>query len=87
MKTIYKYTLAINGDDLIQLPKHSTILSLQVQNNKPCIWVLIDPNEAMEDIHFVTYGTGHEIRPGLGDFVGTYQLNDGEFVFHVFKQN
>ena len=87
MKQIYKYLLTIDANNSIELPKNSKILSLQLQNNNPCIWVLVDPKEPLEVINFVTYGTGHEIKSGLGDFIGTYQLHDGALVFHVFKQN
>jgi hypothetical protein len=87
MKTIYKYELSVEDNQIIKMPDGAKFLSLQTQNENPCIWMLVDTENKLVDIHFVTYGTGHEIKSGLGEFVGTYQLNNGRLVFHVFKQN
>ena len=30
------------------------------------------------------FGTGHEIEGIPGEYINTFQINDGELVFHVF---
>lgn len=88
MKTIYKYELSVEDEQIIEMPYLHQILSLQVQYGKPCIWVLVDLSvSTMENVKFVTYGTGHQVKPEIDKYVGTYQLNDGLLVFHVFKQS
>jgi hypothetical protein len=87
MKTIYKYQLATNEGQVVQLPVGASILSLQVQNNVPHIWVIFDKaNEKnLEERSFITYGTGHIISDLLKVYVGTYQLPLSGLVLHVFE--
>lgn len=86
MSTIWKYDLSIIGEQKILIPKNSKILSVQVQNGVPCVWVLVDENSDNEEKTFFTYGTGNPILPQKSEttFLGTYQLYDGQLVFHVF---
>lgn len=89
MKTIWKYKiLPIDVQD-IEIPIGSALLSVQVQNDEPCLWALIyDTNAEKETIRIRTIGTGHQIDDtdfDVKDFLGTFQLNDGALVFHVFQ--
>ena len=34
---------------------------------------------------FVTYGTGHDVPDEPGQYVGTFFMNGGSLVFHVFE--
>jgi len=86
MKTVWKYTL--NSDDVLSfsLPVGSEILSVQEQNGSPQMWVLVNPNESiMETRFFRLAGTGHSIKSPIKSFIGTFQLYDGELVFHLFE--
>jgi hypothetical protein len=47
------------------------------------IWALVDPTQPSQDRTFTQHGTGHD---GVsGRYVGTYQVLDGRYVFHVFE--
>jgi len=58
--TIWKFDITDQID--IELPKDSVVLTVQVQNNRLCLWVLLDPSiEEKEIRHFIYFGTGHTI--------------------------
>ena len=44
-KTIWKYKLKIDILQEIIMPIGARILSVQMQSNTPCLWVLVDPKE------------------------------------------
>ena len=86
-KTIYKYPLITTGVQLIEMPRNTKILSLQVQHEKPCIWCLVDLKEDIKDYVFRVYGTGETVSDEQKlSFVGTYQLYGGDFIGHVFLE-
>ena len=93
MKTIFKYPLSISDEQLIEMPIGAEILSLQVQNNIPCIWAMIEEFEVeMIDRTFMMYGTGHSFynrnyeKYDDKPFIGTFQVHSGTLVFHVFEE-
>jgi len=87
MKTIYKYQL-FAGHDVMEMPKGAQVLTVQAQNDKPHIWALVDPYESsVEARRFGVYGTGHDMPDDLGPYIGTFQLEGGSLVFHVFDQS
>jgi len=87
MKTIYKYPLKITPVQDIEIPSGSTLLSVQVQNELPCLWVLIlDTTARKTVIRLRTVLTGEQINDGfigISKFLGTYQIRG--FVGHVFQ--
>lgn len=84
MKTIFKYPLKVRGEQIVNMPVGAQPLSVQVQHGTPCLWALIDPQADPRDHVVSMYGTGHPILLSPGKFVDTYQLEDGDLVFHVF---
>jgi hypothetical protein len=49
------------------------------------IWCVVDDKYLNDvEITIVTVGTGHELNVEPNTYVGTYQLFNGELVFHVF---
>ncbi|REC56978.1 hypothetical protein DRF62_02130 [Chryseobacterium piscium] len=87
MNTIYKYELQTIEQQTISMPVGSEILKLDLQFGIPCIWVKVDTNSELGDRNFFTVGTGNYLHDGDLDFIGTYQLLDGNFVYHVFEIN
>ena len=88
-KVIWKFELNTKGNQEIKLPLDYEVLALQIQNNKPCIWVLVDPDKSKETEVFEIYGTGHPIYYDIGidrKYVGTWQEQNGMLVWHLFKQ-
>lgn len=90
MRTIWKFTLALGGHQSIRMPKGAQIIALQMQGGMPQIWAVVNPRED-EVVHreFVTYGTGHafNVAGEPKTYIGTYQLDDGALVFHVFEEH
>lgn len=87
MKTIYKYQLETTGAQLIEMSMGAEILTVQTQNEVPCVWVMVDLDLAKIQYAFRIFGTGHPIEEGFkGKYIGTYQLRGGALVFHVYLQ-
>jgi len=90
-KTIYKYELSpvLQGNHSLKLPKNAEILSVQAQNDTPCIWALVYPDNEVEERFFELFGTGHDIPCDMGidrKFIGTFQMYGGSLVFHLFER-
>jgi hypothetical protein len=83
-KTIWKFPLT--PDCALSMPVGSIILTVQVQEQIPCLWALVDPAAPHERRCFRTYGTGHPVADDSGEYIGTFQLNGGVLVFHVFEE-
>lgn len=84
MRTIHKYPLTVEDNQIVELPKDSQVLAIQTQNGNPFMWVLVDTSQELERRAFVTVGTGHEVT-GYLSYIGTYQMMGGSLVFHVFE--
>jgi hypothetical protein len=88
-KVIWKFQLKITDVQDIEIPRGSILLSVQTQNEIPCLWVLIYNTEAEKEvIRLRTIGTGNQISTedfNSSVFLGTYQLSGGSFVGHVFQ--
>ena len=85
MKTIWKYELRAAGEQIIVMPEHARILSVQSQNDAACLWAIVESTNRKVRRTFRIHGTGHPIDYH-GDYphVGTFQLHGGSLVFHVF---
>jgi len=91
MKAIWKYILDGKSRQVIKMPVNAKILSIQTQHGEACLWALVgaEGTEAVEERVFEIFGTGHEIHYDMGverEFIGTFQLDGGSFVGHVFER-
>lgn len=84
MKTIWKFSLEMTDDQLVEMPKGAMVLSVQTQHEKPCLWALVDPDQKREERKISIRGTGHPIHGDLGAFIGTFQMHGGALIFHAF---
>jgi hypothetical protein len=84
-KTIWKYPLSVTERQRIQMPQGAEILTIQTQAEQPCIWVIVDPEQPKEIRYLETFETGQEITDAPRKYLGSYQLKEGKFVFHVFE--
>lgn len=85
--TIWKYPLETTDHQTVIMPNNAEILTVGVQFGKPCLWVKVEQTNSQETINIATYGTGHLIakEDEKLDYIGTYQLHEGQLIFHVFK--
>ena len=85
-KTIWKFELSLTDVQTIKMPRDARILSVQTQFGTPFIWAIVDSEEVKEDRTFIIYGTGHPCSCKKEDFIGTFQIDNGTFVFHLFER-
>jgi hypothetical protein len=81
---VFKYPLEMTSDQMIEMPKGAAVLCVQAQGGLPKLWASVDPTAPRVKRRFGIYGTGHEMPGFLAHYVGTFQMQDGAFVFHVF---
>lgn len=88
MLKVFKYNLPLDDYFKVDLPKGAKILCIDTQFTVPQMWALVDPDEAeTEARRFRFAGTGHDITetPEQLEFVDTFQMRDGNLIFHVFE--
>jgi hypothetical protein len=85
---IWKYDIPISDECIIHLmPFDAKILSFQLQNGEPQLWVLVDSTKPMKSRVFRGYGTGHEIENAENlVYIGTVIMLNGKFVYHLFEE-
>ncbi len=102
MLTIWKFPLSVDDVQTVAMPQGARILTVQVQQGQPCLWAAVDSEQPVKPRTIRMYGTGHPIDPEdcyhwpldgpgprvplPGGFIGTFQLNGGLLVFHVFEK-
>jgi hypothetical protein len=82
---IYKYTVgALPFTDIdVALPADHTILHGAIQDEKFCIWALVDTKRTSCVLRFRMYCTGEPI-PSAEKLTYLTTVQDGPFVGHIF---
>ena len=83
--TIWKFSLETTDEQTVEMPAKAEILSVQTQSEIPCIWAMVNPENKKVKRVFHIFGTGHCVPNADRKFVGTYLLQGGVLVFHVFE--
>ena len=83
-QTVYKYSLRIHDEQVVLLPKGAKILTVQGQHGRICLWALVNHVHGVEPRTILIRGTGHDF-PEVGRYISTFQMENGELVFHVFE--
>jgi hypothetical protein len=87
VKAIWKFPLQLTNRQTIAMPPSAEVLCVQPQNGRPCLWALVhDIDVPAYDRTFSMYVTGEIWGAITGEYVGTFQLNGGELVFHIFEE-
>lgn len=83
---VFKYTL--HPRELsVEMPVGATIIYVASQRDQICVWAQIDPSAVKETVEFAIFGTGHEIYDSENlEYLGSVQIHQGEFIFHVYKK-
>lgn len=82
--TIWKFPFRIDDVVEIEMPEISHILHVECHKGTPCIWAVVNPNDANVIRRFRLLGTGHPVSDELGRYIGTFQ--DRAFVWHMFEE-
>ena len=85
MRTIWKYNFEITDVLAIEMPRGAEIIHIDTQSDVPSLWALVDPEAGKEGRRFRIFGTGHPIDSSTLSYLGTFQTNGGQLVFHVFE--
>ena len=84
MNRIWKWPLVIADEQYVQVPSGGKFLAVQTQYGLPQLWALVDDAEPTVRYRINVHGTGHPVSARAEDYVGTFQLSNGDLVFHVF---
>jgi hypothetical protein len=83
---IYKYGILAADSFQLDLPQGATILTVEVQHDEPKIWAIVDPRAPKEVRRFRLIPTGVPFDSASTlVYVGTFQLQAGALVFHLFE--
>lgn len=80
---IHKHSIPLVAEFVIAMPDGAEILCVQLQNNSPYIWARISTDNIVVDYNFYLYMTGQENNTDTGEYIGTFQLENG-LVYHLF---
>ncbi len=82
MRTIWKYPIDTTSCREIEMSLNAEILCVQLQDNIPTLWALVETEEPKRIFYILTYYTGSYWIDKKGQYIGTYQL--AGLVHHVF---
>lgn len=87
-RKIWKYVIPIDDSFTLTMPKYSATLEVQMQDDEPCIWAIVDPTKPMVKRRFFLRATGQPLVHGCSweNHLGSFQMKRGTFplVFHLF---
>lgn len=85
--TTYKYTLTIEDRQTVLMPLNSTILTVQMQYNTPCLWAMVDPDVGEQEARSIEFfGTGRPMDDNNRAYIGTIQQGGGQLIWHIFER-
>lgn len=83
-EVVWKYALPKVMND-VEMPAGATVLAVAEQHNEICLWAKVDPAAEKVKRTFQVVGTGHAELDGTETYLGSAQISNGNFVFHVFE--
>lgn len=86
---MWKYSLAIDDKQDLDLPLDAQILTIAMQHNQQlCLWALVDPAQKQQVTRKLRMaGTGHPIvSDNFHKYIASVQLANGSLVFHFFEE-
>ncbi len=88
MITIWKFPIEVTDIQTIEMPVKAQILTVQVQHNRPFLWAMVNSYYPIESRKIRIFGTGHDLsQEDASKYIGTFQVDGGNLVFHVFDQS
>lgn len=82
---IWKWRLKVVGDQEIETPDGWEPLCVDAQNGVPCIWAKVFPSAPQVKRKIYVVGTGHPMLNFPLRYLGSFQLQGGAFVGHIFE--
>ncbi len=87
MRTVWKFPLLVTDSQAFHMPMGAVVLHVDVQRGEAMFWALVETDRPVEPRHFAVYGTGHPMANDGSTLVhcGSFLLNEGNLVFHLFE--
>lgn len=87
MRTHYKYALELTGQDqTVEMPEGAAVVHVAVQDGRPCIWAMVDPEAEPVERVFTLLAAGQQFDAAHWMRWGTVLLSDGALVFQVAER-
>ena len=87
MLTIHKYPISLVDRPRIEMPRRSTILSVDDQHGQIVLWAQVDTDYPLVTRELLILGTGAPAQESNHlPFLGTVQSEGGALVWHVFDK-
>lgn len=86
MKAVWKFLLALQDFQVVEMPDGARPLHVAVQGGSIALWALVDPKQPKTMRGFYLHGTGHPIGQEVGAHVGSVLMQGGALVWHVFEK-
>lgn len=89
-KRIFKYSCPVPlvATFPVTMVRGAEVLCVQVQNGGPQLWAVIEDAEHQDEERvFVLRATGQSFDGSEGRYIGTFQLDGGLFVGHLFERS
>lgn len=86
METVYKYELAPLERQVVEMPRGAKVLSFHANDDRPCIWALVETEMPTVGKTVYLVGTGRPIpdSPTELRFIGTALFHGDTVVYHLF---
>lgn len=84
IKKIWKYPV----QDEVLMPKGAVIIAIQLINEVPTMWALVNPRIKKESRYFKVFGTDWDIDTDiypLKEHLGTILASSGRLIWHVYE--
>ena len=85
MFKVFKYPVPANDYFYLDLPRGAKILTVQIENSRPQIWALVNPENPTETRNFCLAGTGNPMNEKNLIYIGTFQASNESFIWHLFE--
>lgn len=88
MSAILKYPLKLQRVQKVEMPKGARIIYVAAQFEIPCLWAIVDISEPPEERMIGMVVTGAHFASDelkVEQYLGSFQLQGGKFVEHVFE--
>lgn len=82
---IFKYTLDVVDTQAVAMPIGAKILTVQLQKERVCLWAVCDEAAGFEFRKIAIFGTGHSMPDIPMKYISTFQMYDGDLIFHAFE--
>lgn len=86
MMSIWKWACPVADEFFASIPESAKCVHVEAQDGSGCMWWLVDTGSQPIERTFMTVGTGHPVPDIPLEYLGSYQLQDGRFVAHVFEK-